>query len=65
VRREVAAHDRRCTALRLTPAGRRIAGAERDRYHAKVVELFDGLDRAEREQAERLLGRLADLIEEL
>ena len=65
IRREVAAHDRRCTALRLTPAGRRKARAERDRYHAKAAELFAGFDAAEREHAERVLDRLADLIEAL
>jgi MarR family transcriptional regulator, organic hydroperoxide resistance regulator len=65
VRREPADHDRRCVALRLTPSGRRIAAAERARYAAKGAELFAALDPAEREQAARLLGRLADLIEDL
>ena len=65
LRREVAAHDRRCTALRLTPEGRRVAAAERARYQTKGAELFAALEPEERAQAARLLGRLADLVEEL
>lgn len=65
VQREVAEHDRRCVALRLTPAGRRVAAAERARYQAKGAELFAALEPDERAQAARLLGRLADLVEEL
>ena len=65
VQREIAAHDRRCVALRLTLSGRRAAEAERTRYAAKGAELFAALDPADREHAARLLGRLADLIEEL
>jgi MarR family transcriptional regulator, organic hydroperoxide resistance regulator len=65
VRRETAAHDRRCVELRLTPTGRRIAAGERARYQAKGAELFAALEPDEREQAARLLGRLADLMEEL
>jgi MarR family transcriptional regulator, organic hydroperoxide resistance regulator len=63
VQREAAAHDRRCVALRLTPAGRRIAAAERARYEAKGAALFAALEPDEREQAARLLGHLADLLE--
>src|SRR5215208_4105836 len=63
--REPSAHDRRCVALRLTPAGRRVAAAERDRYRAKGAALFAALEADERAQAERLLGRLADLMEDL
>jgi DNA-binding MarR family transcriptional regulator len=63
--REPAEHDRRCVALRLTPDGRRLVAAERDRYRAKGAELFAALEPEERAQAERLLGRLADLMEEL
>jgi MarR family transcriptional regulator, organic hydroperoxide resistance regulator len=65
VRREAAPHDRRCTALRLTETGRRVAAAERERHRAKAAQLFEALDPAERAQAERLLGRLADLMDEL
>jgi DNA-binding MarR family transcriptional regulator len=65
VKREASAHDRRCVALRLTPAGRRVAAAERDRYLAKGAELFAALEPDERAQAARLLGRLADLMEDL
>ena len=65
VKRAPATHDRRCVALRLTPKGRRVAAAERARYQAKGAQLFAALEPEEREQAERLLGRLAELIEEL
>jgi DNA-binding MarR family transcriptional regulator len=65
VRRETAPHDRRSVALRLTAAGRRLVAAERARFQAKGEELFDALEPAEREQAGRLLGRLADLMDEL
>jgi MarR family transcriptional regulator, organic hydroperoxide resistance regulator len=65
VSRESAAHDRRSVALRLTPAGRRLATEERARLQAKGEELFAALDPEDREQAARLLGRLADLMEEL
>jgi DNA-binding MarR family transcriptional regulator len=63
--REPSALDRRCVALRLTPAGRRVAAAERERYRAKGAALFAALEADERAQAERLLGRLADLMEDL
>jgi len=65
VQRETAAHDRRCVALRLTANGRRIAAAERARFQRKGAELFAALEPADRAQAARLLGRLADLMEEL
>ena len=65
VKREPATHDRRCVALRLTPSGRRAAAADRARYQAKGAELFAALDPAEREQAARLLGRLAEVMEQL
>ena len=65
VRRETAAHDRRCVELRLTPKGRRTAAAERARYQAKGADLFAALEPAESAQAARLLGRLAELMEEL
>ena len=65
VGREAAEHDRRCVALRLTPSGRRVVAAERARYRAKGAELFAALEPDERAQAARLLGRLADLMEEL
>jgi DNA-binding MarR family transcriptional regulator len=65
VSRSTATHDRRSVALRLTPAGRRLAAAEQARYHAKGEELFAALEPEEREQAARLLGHLADLIDEL
>ena len=63
--RETSERDRRCVELRLTPKGRRIAAAERSRFQAKGAELFAALEPAERDQAARLLGRLADLMEEL
>ena len=65
VRRETAEHDRRCVSLRLTASGRRVAAADRARYQAKGAALFAALEPDERDQAARLLGRLADLMEEL
>src|SRR5829696_8056559 len=49
----------------LAANGRRIAAAERARFQRKGAELFAALEPAERAQAARLLGRLADLMEEL
>ena len=65
VQRETAAHDRRCVALRLTSNGRRIVAAERARFQAKGAQLFAALEPGERAHAARLLGRLAELMEEL
>jgi DNA-binding MarR family transcriptional regulator len=51
--------------VQLTPQGRRLLRSERARVEAKREALFAQLDPEERAQTERLLLRLADLIEEL
>jgi DNA-binding MarR family transcriptional regulator len=65
VARSPAPHDRRSVVVRLTRQGRRVAGAQRDHFAAKGEALFAALDPEEREPAARLLGRLADVMEEL
>ncbi len=65
VTREHSRSDRRCVVVRLTPQGGRLLRSERARVEAKREELFAQLSPEEREQAEHLLQRLADLIEEL
>jgi DNA-binding MarR family transcriptional regulator len=65
VAREHSRADRRCVEVQLTPQGRRLLRSERARVEAKREELFAQLDPEERAQTERLLVRLAELIEEL
>jgi MarR family transcriptional regulator, organic hydroperoxide resistance regulator len=65
VLREASEHDRRAVALRLTPAGARVARAERARLEAKRAALFEALEPKERAQAARLLDRLADVLEDV
>ena len=57
--------DRRCVAVQLTDDGRRALSAERSRIAAKQRALFEQFDPQERAQAERLMLRLAEVIEEL
>jgi MarR family transcriptional regulator, organic hydroperoxide resistance regulator len=65
VTREHSHSDRRCVEIQLTPQGRRLLRSERARVEAKREELFAQLSPDERVQAEHLLQRLAELIEEL
>jgi DNA-binding MarR family transcriptional regulator len=65
VAREHSHSDRRCVVIALTAPGRRLLRSERARVEAKREALFAQLDAEERAQAERLLLRLAGLIEEL
>ena len=61
-------HRRRIAArvsVRLTAKGRRLLDAKRELVAAKRRELFESMTPAERAQAEGLLARLAELIEEL
>ena len=57
--------DRRVVTVRLTPRGRRLVRAKRDLIAQKRRAVYESLSQHEREQAVALLGRLADLIEEL
>jgi DNA-binding MarR family transcriptional regulator len=65
VTREHSHADRRCVEVTLTTHGRRLLRSERARVEAKREQLFAQLDPEERAQAERLLLRLAEAIEEL
>jgi DNA-binding MarR family transcriptional regulator len=65
VRREVSPKDRRCVLVALTEEGDRMLHAERERIEARRRELLSELSPEERRQAERLLGRLADLVERI
>ncbi len=64
-RRERSTDDRRSVSIRLTAKGKKILKAEQARHHAKRDALMNGLTPEERAQAERLLPRLAELMEEL
>jgi MarR family transcriptional regulator, organic hydroperoxide resistance regulator len=65
VRRKPSTEDRRVVTVRLTAKGRRLFERKRKRIEARRRALYDSLSTSERAQAERLLHRLADLIEEL
>jgi DNA-binding MarR family transcriptional regulator len=65
VSRHVSSKDRRCVLVALTDQGDRILRAERARIEARRRELLSELSPQERGQAERLLGRLADLVERI
>jgi DNA-binding MarR family transcriptional regulator len=57
--------DRRCVIVRLTDEGGRAVRRRRAVVRRKRAALMETLEPAEREQAERLLHRLADLIDTL
>ncbi|HEX8104808.1 MAG TPA: MarR family transcriptional regulator [Solirubrobacteraceae bacterium] len=63
VEREHSAADRRVVTVRLTEAGEQALARKRDFILGKRAELFAELDPDEREQAQRLLRRLAELID--
>lgn len=63
VEREPSAADRRVVTVRLSAAGEAALARKRDFILGKRAELFEELDPVEREQAQRLLRRLAELIE--
>ena len=64
VRREPSPTDRRVITIRLTPPGERALARKRAVILGKRAELFDELAPAEREQAQRLLRRLGELIDQ-
>jgi DNA-binding MarR family transcriptional regulator len=65
VTRAASPEDRRCVLVELTDDGRRLLLTERARIDARRHELLAELSPEERVQAERLLVRLADLVERL
>jgi MarR family transcriptional regulator, organic hydroperoxide resistance regulator len=65
VKRESSPDDRRAVEVRLTAKGRRRLDEKRRLVESKRRALFDSLTPSEREQAEQLLGHMAELIEEL
>jgi DNA-binding MarR family transcriptional regulator len=65
VARSPAQGDRRATAVVLTEAGRGLYRRKRAEMQAKRNEIFGSLSESEREQAAHLLGRMAELIDEL
>jgi DNA-binding MarR family transcriptional regulator len=65
VERSHSTEDRRRVTVRLTTRGRRMLKRKREMVAAKRLELFKSLTASERRDAERLLTRLAGLIEDL
>jgi DNA-binding MarR family transcriptional regulator len=65
VARVAADGDRRAVAVELTDRGAGLYERKRSELHTKRLEIFGGLSTGEREQAARLLGRMAKLIDEL
>jgi DNA-binding MarR family transcriptional regulator len=65
VRRTPSTEDRRVVTVQLTPKGRRLLERKRKRVEERRRALYDSLSPPEREQAERLLHRLAVLMDEL
>jgi DNA-binding MarR family transcriptional regulator len=65
VERRPSRADRRVVEVELTDEGKRIVRRKRASFGAKRRALYDSLAPEEREQAERLLRRLAGLIDEL
>ena len=65
VARQRSTTDRRATAITLTPKGSEMYRAKEEVIEAKRDEMFRSLSPAERVHAERLLRRMADLMEEL
>ena len=65
VKREPVPDDRRRTAVRPTAKGRRALAETRERVDAAREQIYAQLSPDERAQAERLLPRLAEAIEQL
>jgi DNA-binding MarR family transcriptional regulator len=65
VERSHCKQDGRRVQVRLTAAGRRLLTAKRRNVVAKRRRMFESLSPAERRDAARLLGRLADVMDEL
>lgn len=65
VRRSHSSDDRRVVEVALTAEGRRLVRKKRRAVERVRRAMFESLEPAEREHAERLLLRLADAIEEV
>jgi len=65
VRRNPSSEDRRVVTVQLTSKGRRVLARKRKWVEERRRALYDSLTPVEREQAERLLHRLAGLMDEL
>ena len=65
VERSADGADRRCVNVFLTAPGRDLVRRKRAAVAGRRAELFTRLDAGEAEDATRLLGRLAELIDEL
>ena len=65
VKRLPSDEDRRAVSVRLTAKGRRLLREKRELIARKRRALYDSLSPAERKQAERLLSRLAEAVDEL
>lgn len=65
VRREPSTEDRRVVTVSLTPRGQELLARKRATVTEKRQALYESMSTAEREQSERLLRRLAELIEQL
>ncbi|MFL5828063.1 MAG: MarR family winged helix-turn-helix transcriptional regulator [Thermoleophilaceae bacterium] len=63
--REHSPDDRRVVAVRLTASGREAVEAKRDYVESKRRAVYESLSPNEREQAQRLLTRIAQVIDEL
>jgi DNA-binding MarR family transcriptional regulator len=63
--REHSPEDRRVVAVRLTDAGRKAVEAKRDYVNGKRRAVYESLSPNEREQAQRLLSHIAQVIDEL
>lgn len=65
VERRPSAEDRRAIEVAITDHGRELHARKRAEVQAKRAELFGSLSPTERESAEHLLKRLAEVIEDL
>jgi DNA-binding MarR family transcriptional regulator len=65
VARGSADDDRRAIAIALTARGEELYARKREEIRRKRNEIFGSLSEDEREQAAHLLGRMAELIDEL
>jgi DNA-binding MarR family transcriptional regulator len=63
IAREHSAADRRVVTVRLTPSGAQAVATKRADFLRRRAELYSELDPSEREQAQRLLVRLSELID--
>lgn len=65
VTRKPSTEDRRRISIEMTPRGRKAVAAGRKSIDAARERLYEELSPEEREQAVRLLSRLADAIEQI